>query len=133
VNKDDEIYKHYFPVPRSVGLTIGVKARRDGAPIGWNGGIPIMAQYVLLDEFGTPMLDASLCWFQTGEEALFVAEIYLKLLEEKHPCADRFFSDAYAAYARLKNRLPELVRLWKLAESSQAKRTQAISKFLLDL
>jgi hypothetical protein len=132
----DEVYKHYFPVGDSQ-LVVGVQARRDGAPIAWNGKVPILAKYVVLDEFGTPVLDPSLCWFNTGEEALLVAEVYLQLLKEGHPCADRFFSDSYAMYARLKDRLASFVWSWKTANGDPvqraAKKDRAVKQFLLDM
>lgn len=108
MTNSDEVYKHFFPV-RNTGLIVGVRARRDGAPISWRGHVPIFAQYIVLDEFETPVLDESLCWFETGDEALFVADVYLALVAEGHPCADRFFSAAWVDYVRYRRNLPQLV------------------------
>lgn len=123
---DDEVYKHFFPV-RDTGLIVGVRARRDGAPICWNNHMPILAQYVLLDEFETPVLDPSLCWFETGDEALFVADVYLALVAESHPCADRFFSDAWHDYIRYRKKLPQFVISLKRATAERDPQTSSIA------
>ncbi len=111
----DEVYKHYFPVGQY--LKIGVRARRDGAPIAWRQiskgpNIPIFAIYVVLDEFDTPVLDPSCCEFDTGEEAIVAAEAYSRLVLAKHPCADRMFHDTYVLYFKLRKRLIDLCLEW---------------------
>lgn len=100
-----------FPGP--AGLVIQAESSRDGTPVDWlqiNGvKTPIFARYYVVDEFGTPVLDASCNWFASAGEALAVAAIYAQLLAEQCPMPDRLFHAVYLRYCALRGRMPGFI------------------------
>lgn len=104
---------HYFPLKDGLQLAIEF-SMEPGVPVEWrenNGAprVPIFARYFLADEFENAILDPSANSFLTGDEVLFVAEVYSKLVSEDHPCPDRSFHDYYVTYWKISRRLPEIV------------------------
>lgn len=130
-----EVVRLFFPL--KCGLVLGAETHRDGTPVAWEGlgRIPIYAKYYLTDEFETPILDPSACYFNTPSEVVFVADVYQRLLDEKHPCPDRSFHDVYAAYFKLSKQLPEFVRGVFHAKSfkDDAKAMQVMMRVTSDL
>jgi hypothetical protein len=105
-----------FPLNRGE-LILAVESNRDGYPIAWEGDqrIPIYARYFLTDEFQTPLLDPSCCYFLTANEVRFIADVYFDLRESGHPCPDRSFHDLYVIYWKLARRMPLITTLVILA------------------
>ena len=100
-------FHHRFPA--AGGLLVGVMARRDGLPIDKSHDLPVYARYYVIDEFDTPVLDPSCNWFASPAEALFVAKVYAKLVDDFHPCPGRSFHDFYARYISLSWRIPAFI------------------------
>lgn len=98
--------------PTHGGLIIATEVHRDGKPIGQRGGSIAYVKHYLVDDFDTPILDPTCEWFETMDEAIYVARVYAQLVKEKHPCPDRAWHAAWINYCKLRQELPMvLVRL----------------------